>query len=108
MSNRGFSGSAVVLSFLMGSLVGAVTAVLFAPQEGRRTREQLRDLTDDWKERSDQVGTEWRGRAQTLIDRGKEVFEEKKRVFSSAAHEGKDAMQQEKERLEAAPEHEMI
>ena len=32
--NNGFTGSAVVLSFILGGLVGAAMAILYAPWEG--------------------------------------------------------------------------
>ena len=40
--DRGSSAAAVVLVFLSGAALGAVAALLLAPQTGRESREQLR------------------------------------------------------------------
>ena len=42
MGHERESGAATVLAFLGGAAVGAVAALLLAPQSGRTTREQLR------------------------------------------------------------------
>jgi gas vesicle protein len=40
-------GAAILVSFLVGGIVGAGLALLFAPQTGRKTRKQIVDLADD-------------------------------------------------------------
>lgn len=40
-------GSFVVFSFLVGGVVGAGLALLMAPQSGRKTRRQIRELAGD-------------------------------------------------------------
>lgn len=40
-------GVAVLISFLIGGIVGAGMALLFAPQSGRKTRGKIADLTED-------------------------------------------------------------
>ena len=40
--DRGSLSAAVVLAFLSGATLGAVAALLLAPQTGRESREQLR------------------------------------------------------------------
>ena len=42
---------AVVISFLIGGIVGAGVALLTAPQSGRRTRRQIARMTEDAVER---------------------------------------------------------
>jgi len=37
----------VLISFLIGGIVGAGVALLLAPQTGKRTRKQILDMTDD-------------------------------------------------------------
>jgi len=41
------SRAAVLASFLIGGIVGAGIALLFAPQSGKKTRGQIVDLTED-------------------------------------------------------------
>jgi len=37
----------VLISFLVGGIIGAGVALLLAPQSGRKTRKQIVDMTDD-------------------------------------------------------------
>ncbi|MDA8084136.1 MAG: YtxH domain-containing protein [Nitrospiraceae bacterium] len=41
------NGIEILASFLIGGIVGAGLALLFAPQSGRKTRSQIRDLAED-------------------------------------------------------------
>ena len=41
---------AVLISFLIGGIIGAGAALLMAPQSGRKTRKQFVDMTDDVKD----------------------------------------------------------
>ncbi|MEJ2683980.1 MAG: YtxH domain-containing protein [Candidatus Sulfobium sp.] len=41
------NGAAVLVSFLIGGIVGAGLALLFAPQPGKKTRGKIADLTED-------------------------------------------------------------
>jgi gas vesicle protein len=97
--DRGCSGSAVVLSFLLGGVVGAALAILYAPWEGSKSREKLKDFADEMKEKSDHVSEEWKEKAATFIEKGKEFVEQKRGILSSAFDTGKEAMMREKEDL---------
>lgn len=97
--NRGFSGSAVVLSFILGGMVGAALAVLYAPCEGSQARGRLKDLTDEMKEKSGHLSEEWKEKAATFIEKGKEFVEQKRGMLSSAFDAGREAMRKEKEDL---------
>jgi len=44
------TGPAILVSFLVGGIVGAGLALLFAPQAGKKTRRQLAELADDVKD----------------------------------------------------------
>jgi gas vesicle protein len=44
------TGPAILVSFLVGSIVGAGLALLFAPQAGKKTRRQIAELADDVKD----------------------------------------------------------
>jgi gas vesicle protein len=44
------SRGTVLISFLIGGIVGAGLALLLAPQSGRKTRKQIVDLAEDVKD----------------------------------------------------------
>jgi gas vesicle protein len=97
--DRGYSGSAIVLGFLLGGALGASLAMLFAPESGRRTRERLRDLAADMRDKTIDLSEDIRDRAEDAVERGREVYEEKKTILSAAVQAGKEAMQRERDRL---------
>jgi gas vesicle protein len=101
MSNeeRGFSAAAVALAFILGGTLGASLAMLFAPESGRRTRERLRDLAADMRDRTLDLSEDLRDKAEEAIERGREVLDEKKSILSAAMQAGKEAMQRERDRL---------
>lgn len=96
---RGYSAASVALGFILGGVIGASLALLFAPESGRRTRERLRDLAADVRDKTIDVSEELRDKAEEAVERGREVFEEKKSILSAAVQAGKEAMQRERERL---------
>jgi len=96
---RGYSGSAVALGFILGGVIGASLAMLFAPESGRRTRERLRDLAADMRDKTVDLSEDLRDKAEDALERGREAYEEKKSVLSAAVQAGKEAIQRERERL---------
>jgi len=95
----GYGTGSILLSFLLGGLVGAGFALLLAPQSGRETRQKIKDLTDDVKEKAMEYAGDVKEKVTSTIDKGKEVYEEKKSIITSAIDAGKDAYEKEKERL---------
>ncbi len=66
------------MNFILGVIVGAVAALLLAPQRGDVTREELRQATEDLRrhadelsERAKRVSEEAQARTQKLIDDAK-------------------------------------
>ena len=96
---RGYSGSAVALGFLLGGALGASLALLFAPESGRRTRERLRDLAADVRDRTIDFSEDFRDKAEEVIERGRETFEEKRSIVTAAVQAGKEAVHRERDRL---------
>lgn len=43
--------------FLIGGVIGSATALLLAPQSGRRTRQQIQEQADEFTERMERVKT---------------------------------------------------
>lgn len=97
--DRGYSGSAVALGFILGGAIGAGLAMLFAPESGRRTRERLRDFAADMRDKTVDLSEDLRDKAEDALDRGRGVYEEKKSILSAAVQAGKEAMQRERDRL---------
>ncbi len=96
---RGYSGAAVALGFILGGVLGSCLTMLFAPESGRRTRERLRDLAADMRDKTVDVSEDLRDKAEDALERGREVFEEKKTILSAAVQAGKEAIQRERDRL---------
>jgi len=96
---RGYSGSAVALGFLLGGALGASLALLFAPEAGRRTRERLRDVAADLRDRTLDLSEELRDKAEEVLERSRETIEEKRSIVNAAVEAGKEAMQRERDRL---------
>ena len=101
--DRGSNASGVILSFLLGGLVGAALATLFAPRSGRETREILgerfRETADKGREIRDKVA----GRSREMVDEAsdylktaKEDVERRKDRLTSAIEAGRQAYREEK------------
>jgi gas vesicle protein len=92
------SAAGVLLAFLSGAALGAVAALLLAPQTGRESREQLRGYArraeDNLREIAGQAGE----RFEEVVDQGKEFVEAKKSVLREAFEAGREAMKRERER----------
>jgi gas vesicle protein len=97
--DRGYSAAAVALAFVLGGALGASLAMLFAPESGRRTRERLRDLAADMRDRTLDLSEDLRDKAEDAIERGREVLDEKKSIVSAAVQAGREAIQRERDRL---------
>jgi len=98
MKDEGYSSGSVLLSFLLGGVVGAGLALLFAPQSGRETRQKIKDLTDDVREKSAEYVNQAKEKATSLVDEGKGYYDEKKSILKSAVEAGKEAYEKEKEK----------
>jgi len=98
-TKSGFSWGGALLAFGAGSIVGAITALLYAPQTGKETREKIKDRFSDF---SDSAGT--------FIDKSKEAFEEAKdkmaTAYSSAVEKTSSAIEHAKEKLAKKKEEE--
>jgi len=59
----------------------------------------LRDFAADMRDKTIDLSEDLRDRTEDAIERGREVYEEKKTILSAAVQAGKDAIQRERERL---------
>ncbi len=101
--DNGFGAGSILLSFLLGGMVGAGFALLLAPQSGRETRQKIRDLSEDAKEKAMGYVEDIREKVASNIDKGKGFYEEKKSMIGSAIEAGKEAYEKEKEKVTREP-----
>ena len=98
---RGTSLGAVLLAFLSGAAVGAVSALLLWSQTSEESREQMRR----YAKRTEENLRELAGKAgETLdkaVDKGREFVADNKTVLTEAFEAGRKAMRRERERLSA-------
>ena len=90
----------VVMFFLLGGLVGAAAALLYAPASGRDTRKRIRDFTDDVKNRVSDYSDDVKDKITSGIERGRQNIAGKRNMIKSAIDAGKEAYSREKERVE--------
>src|SRR5688572_21416225 len=104
------SGNAisVLIGMIIGSMVGAVTMLLFAPQPGEKTRAELKsgalklrdqttatvkDTLTQVKSKADQIKADVQIKAQDLGHRGQDLLVRQLDHVSQAAEAGKKAIQ---------------
>lgn len=98
----GFSSGSVLMSFLLGGIVGAGLALLLAPQSGEETRKKIKEFADEVKDKTAGLVDQTKHKVTDFVDEGKGLIEEKKSIFKAAVDAGKDAYEKEKERLSKA------
>lgn len=91
----GFSAGSVLLSFLLGGMVGAGVALLMAPQSGAETRRKIREMTDEAKEKATDYVSHAREMVSSTVEKGKGIYEERKSAITAALEAGKDAYEKE-------------
>ena len=95
------SGSSLVW-FLAGGVLGAVGALLLAPQSGQETREAIRRRTEEGRQRAYEAGKQaaersreayakGREAAGTAVERGRGVVEKGKTLYEKGRQIADDA-----------------
>ena len=96
-TNSGASAGSVALAFLSGALLGAVTAVMLAPQPGRESGERLtgyaRRTGNDLRDLKDRATDS----VEEVVGRGRELVDEVSCAVREALEAGRDAMRRERE-----------
>ena len=88
-----------LLSFVVGGVVGAGIALLFAPQSGRETREKIKDLAGEAKDKIRSVADDAKEKIQDTYRHTRNMVGERKVMLATAIDAGKKAMEEEKHRL---------
>jgi len=99
MKDEGFGSGSLLLSFLLGGVVGAGLALLIAPQSGEATRRKIKELADDIKDKTNEYLNETKDKVSAAADEGRGFYDEKKSLVKAAIDAGKDAYEKEKEKL---------
>jgi len=99
MADERGSSAAVLLAFISGAALGAVAALLLAPQSGQDSREQLRG----YARRAEDNLRDLAGQAGDVLDevmgQGKDFVEAKKSVVKEAFEAGREAIKRERDRM---------
>jgi len=99
------------VSFLTGGLIGAGIALLYAPQSGERTRQEIREKTErtiikahkieeEIKDTVNQLIRDIKSKVNLLIEEGKDIAEDKKQEILKAIDAGKMALEEQKDKLQ--------
>lgn len=92
---EGFSSGSVLLSFLLGGMVGAGLALLLAPQSGPEARRKIMEIAEDVKEKAGDYVTQARDKVTSTVEKGKSFVDEKKSMITAAFDAGKEAYEKE-------------
>ena len=93
--DEGFGSGSVLLSFLLGGMVGAGLALLLAPQSGPEARKKIMDIADDVKEKAGDYLSQAKEKVTSTVDKGKSFVDEKKSLIAAAIEAGKEAYEKE-------------
>lgn len=88
-SDYGTGSGSWLFTFILGGLIGAAVALLAAPKSGRQTREQLKDIAEDAKEKAESYYEQARSKVSDAMQKGTDVFHQKKSEMKSASEESK-------------------
>jgi gas vesicle protein len=73
------------MGFIIGILLGAVGALLYAPKTGDITREELRQRSDELKRRADDLQRIAQKIADDATVKGRELIDEAKKQWDTSA-----------------------
>ena len=100
----------VVLNFLagmgLGALIGAATALLLAPKSGKETRQDIKNVSDELRTKTDKVIHDLSESGEELVKKSKEILETTKTKVQQAIDTGKQAMAKKKEEIAGKAEEE--
>jgi gas vesicle protein len=80
-----------IMWFIAGLGLGALVGVLYAPQSGEETREQIRRSARDGADRVREQARQAREQANEYVDRGREKWSQQRDNFRNAVDAGRQA-----------------
>jgi gas vesicle protein len=96
-NEKSCSGMCFVLSFLIGAVVGGGIAILTAPKSGERTREQLKRMAGDAKEKAEGYYDEMKDKAAEATEKVQGYYQEAKQTVESTVDAAKKGFQKAKD-----------
>ncbi len=66
--------SSIILSFLVGGLVGAAVALILAPESGRKTRRRIKEFAEDVVEKAQDSLEEVKDKVDFAAEKGRRLF----------------------------------
>ena len=91
----------LMLGLGLGALVGVAVAILFAPQSGTDTRQDLTDLSGKVKDRADEMIGELRQNLDELNAKSRELVDAARERVEAAVQAGREAADEKRHELEA-------
>jgi gas vesicle protein len=92
-NKRSCYGMCCVVSFFIGAMVGGGIALLTAPKSGKRTREQLKRMSEDAKEKAEDYYDEMKDKAAEATEKVQDYYQEAKRTVESSVDAAKKTFQ---------------
>jgi len=97
-------------AFLLGGLIGATVALLYAPKPGRETRKDLSkaakrvksgaaDLVEDITESVADFTSEIKDKAADIAERGRELSEDARKEIAATLEHGQKALEKQRKRI---------
>jgi len=98
---------------LMGGLIGAAIALLYAPQSGRETRKDIKrtarrvrnsaaDLIEDTIDDVNDLANDLKARAADIADQGTDLTDKAKKELMATLEQGQKAIEKQKQKFTEA------
>ena len=94
-NENGYRTQDVCLSFMVGGIIGAGFALLFASRSGRETRQMIKDFAGETTEKAKRRFGDAKEKMLSTLEEGKEFIGQRKTAASAAFEAGKEAYNKE-------------
>jgi gas vesicle protein len=109
MGRRDDNSLELTFAFLLGGVVGATVALLFAPASGEQTRRRIKEATDEVstnvreeygriRDKAEIQVSRLKDRASEGVNQAKSYYDQKKSKIREAYSEGKRAFEEEQDK----------
>jgi gas vesicle protein len=92
--NGKYSGTALLLTFVGGAVVGAIAGILLTDRSGQETRWELEDFARKKQQDLIKKAKEVRAALDDVIERGRSFMTEKRADLGAAMTAGKEALKE--------------